>query len=162
MDRLKTNWAKLTGGEAFSYSFLDEKLAKNYEAYLRWMKAIFVSCFLAIVIACMGLFGLSGLTAVNRIKEIGIRKVMGASVNQLFVLLNKSTCIMAGISFIVAVPIAVILGNQWLENFAYRITLDWSVFALAGVISISTALLAVSYHTVKTARSNPVKSLRSE
>jgi putative ABC transport system permease protein len=162
MDRLKTNWAKLTGGEAFSYSFLDEKLAKSYEAYLRWMKTIFVSCFLAIVIACMGLFGLSGLTAVSRIKEIGIRKVMGASVNQLFVLLNRSTCIMAGVSFIVAVPLAIIFSNQWLQNFAYRITLDWSVFVIAGVISIATALLSVSYHTIKAARSNPVKSLRTE
>lgn len=110
----------------------------------------------------MGLFGLSGLTTMNRIKEIGIRKVLGASVNELFLLLNKSTVTMAALSFIIAVPVAILLMNEWLQNFAYRIIPGWSLFALAGCISLLTAFIAVSYHTIKTALSNPVQSLRSE
>jgi len=162
MSDIKTNWAKLTGGEPFSYKFLDEDVAKSYEVYLRWMRTIVASCVLAIVIACMGLFGLSALTTLNRIKEIGIRKVMGASVKELFMLLNRSTVVMAIISFIVAVPVSIFFVNSWLENFAYRINVDWTLFAIAGVISIVTALIAVSYHTIKTAKANPVKSLRTE
>ena len=152
----------MTANQPFTYTFLDEDVAKSYDVYLRWMKTITTSCLLAIIIACMGLFGLSGLTTVNRVKEIGIRKVLGATVKDLFLLLNKSTFLMAFISFIIAVPIAVYLANVWLQNFAYRIQLDWSLLALAGVISLITALIAVSYHAIKTAKANPVKSLRTE
>ncbi len=162
MDKIKTNWNKLTSGEPFSYTFLDEDVAKSYDAYLRWMRTVTTSCLLAIVIACMGLFGLSGLATVSRIKEIGIRKVLGASIGDLFLLLNRNTVIMSIISFIIAVPIAILLVNEWLQNFAYRIQLNWSLFALAGIVSVVTALVAVSYHTIKTANANPVKSLRTE
>ena len=162
IEKIKTNWNRLTASALFSYTFLDENVAKNYDAYLRWMKTVTASCLLAIVIACLGLFGLSGLTTVNRVKEIGIRKVLGASVNDLFLMLNKNTFVMAFVSFIVAVPIAVYLVSEWLQNFAYRIKLDWSLFVLAGIISLATALIAVSYHTIKTATANPVKSLRTE
>jgi putative ABC transport system permease protein len=126
------------------------------------MKTVSYSCVLAIIIACLGLFGLSGLTTVTRIKEIGIRKILGASVSDLFLMLNKGTLIMAIISFIVAVPVSLFLVNAWLQNFAYRINVGWPLFFFAGVISVSTALIAVSYHTIKTAISNPVKSLRTE
>lgn len=162
MNKIKTNWNKLTGGEPFSFTFLDETLARNYEAYMRWMRTVTVSSLIAIVIACLGLFGLSGLTTISRIKEISIRKVLGASIKDLFLTLNMGIFIMAIISFVVAVPIAVFLVNQWLQNFAYRIKLDWSLFVLAGTISVVTALIAVSYHTIKTAIANPVKSLRTE
>ena len=162
MEKIKSNWSRLTAGAPFSYSFLDENLAKSYDAYLRWMRTVTASCLLAIIIACLGLFGLSGLTTVNRIKEIGIRKVLGASISDLFLMLNKSTFRMALISFVVAVPVALYLVNEWLQNFAYRIKPDWSLFVLAGFISMVTALIAVSYHTIKTAISNPVKSLRTE
>jgi putative ABC transport system permease protein len=110
----------------------------------------------------MGLFGLSGLATVSRIKEIGIRKVLGATVSDLFLMLNKGTIVTAIISFTIAVPVAMYLVNVWLQNFAYRIHAGWSLFAVAGIISIVTALIAVSYHTIKTAISNPVKSLRME
>ena len=162
LDRMRANWNKITSGEPFSYSFLDEKVAQNYDAYLRWMKTVTAACVLAILIACMGLFGLSGLSTTARIKEIGIRKVMGASVGDLFLLLNKGVFITAIVSFIVAVPIALLLVNMWLQNFAYRITPDWSLFAGAGIISVVTAIIAVSYHTIKTAVAIPVNSLRTE
>lgn len=162
LDRLHANWNKLTGGEPFSYSFLDETVAQNYDAYLRWMKTVTAACVLAIFIACMGLFGLSGLSTTARIKEIGIRKVLGASVSDLFLLLNKGMLITAFVAFVIAIPIALLLVNAWLQNFAYRIAPDWSLFVGAGVISLATAIIAVSYHTIKTAIANPVKSLRTE
>lgn len=162
MDNIKQHWKQLTNGEPFNYTFLDEEVAKSYDAYIRWLRTINACCILAIIIACMGLFGLSGLTTVSRIKEIGIRKVLGASVSGLFILLNKNTLIMALISFIVAVPLAIYFVQSWLQNFAYRITPGASLYITAGIISFATALLAVSYHTLKTALSNPVKSLRTE
>lgn len=162
MSKIKKAWNQLTDKAPFSYTFLDENVAKSYEAYLRWMQTVTAACILAIVIACMGLFGLSGLTTVSRTKEIGIRKVLGASVPDLFLLLNKSTLLLSLISFAVALPVSFYLVNAWLENFAYRIQPGWTLYLIAGILSLLTALLAVSYHTIKSARSNPVKSLRTE
>jgi putative ABC transport system permease protein len=126
------------------------------------MRTVTGSCILSIIIACLGLFGLSGVTTINRVKEIGIRKVLGASVSQLFLLLNKSSLLISIISFLIAVPVALYLSNTWLQNFAYRISLNSGIFILGGLIGFATALIAVSYHTIKTARANPVKSLRTE
>lgn len=162
MAKLQSAWNKLSDNAPFSYTFLDENIAKSYEAYLRWMRTVTAACLLAIVIACLGLFGLSGLTTVSRTKEIGIRKVLGASVRDLFLLLNKNTLLMSLLAFVIAVPIALYLVNAWLQNFAYRIHPGWTLFLLSGVLSLLTALLSVSYHTLKTARANPVKSLRTE
>jgi len=162
MDKIRANWSQLTGNALFSYTFLDETVAKKYEAYQRWMQVITVSSLLAILVACLGLFGLSGITAVNRTKEIGIRKVLGASLSNLFVLLNRSTLLLAAAAFVVAVPISLYLIKQWLENFAYRTEISWTIFALAGSISVFAAIVAVSFHTIKAALANPVKSLRSE
>ena len=162
MDKIKTNWNKLTGNLPFDYTFMDEEVAKSYGNYLHWMTTITTSCILAIIIACMSFFGLSGLTTLNRTKEIGIRKVLGASVSNLFILLNRGTVILALCSFIIAAPISWYLINQWLDNFAYRIKPDWLLFTSAGLIAMLTAIIAVSYHTIKAALANPVNSLRSE
>jgi len=141
---------------------MDQEVAKTYDAYLRWMTTITASCILAIIISCLGLFGLSGLNTINRTKEIGIRKVLGASVSNLFLLLNRGTLILATGSFIIAAPIAFYLVHQWLDNFAYRIKPDWVLFSVAAVIAMLTAVIAVSYHTIKAAIANPVESLRNE
>ncbi len=162
MDKLQAGWNKLTGNLPFSYSFMDQDVAKSYDAYKRWMSTITTSCILAILIACLGLFGLSGLTTLNRTKEIGIRKVLGASVSNLFVLLNRGTLYLAAGSFVIAAPIAFYLVQQWLDNFAYRIKPDWLLFTAAGAIAMLTAIIAVSYHTIKAAVANPVNSLRNE
>lgn len=162
MQDIRSNWNKLSNNAPFSYTFMDEDVAKKYEAYQRWMSTITTSCCLAILIACLGLFGLSGITTINRTKEIGIRKVLGASVTNLFMLLNKGTILLAMGSFVIAAPVAFYFANQWLNNFAYRVHPDWSLFVLAGATAMLTAIIAVSYHTMKAAFANPVKSLRSE
>ncbi|BAU54393.1 FtsX-like permease family protein [Mucilaginibacter gotjawali] len=162
LEKIKGNWNKLTGNLPFDYTFMDQEVAQSYDAYLRWMTTINTACILAIIISCLGLFGLSGLNTLNRTKEIGIRKVLGASVSNLFILLNRGTLVLATGSFIIAAPIAFYLIHQWLDNFAYRIKPDWLLFTSAGAIAMLTALLAVSYHTIKAARCNPVESLRNE
>ena len=160
--KIQANWNKLTNSAPFDYTFLDQEVAKNYEAYQRWLKTITSSCFVAIIIACLGLFGLSGLATLNRTKEIGIRKVLGASISNLFLLLNKSTILLITLSFLIAIPFSWLLVNEWLENFAYKIKPTPELFIAAGIIAVVTALGAVSYHTVKAAVANPVKSLRNE
>lgn len=162
IDKIKTEWNTVTGSEPFSFTFLDENVQKSYDAYLRWMQTINASCILAIIVASLGLFGLSALTAISRIKEIGIRKVLGASSASLFLMLNKNTFWVTIISFVFAVPVAVYLVNKWLQNFAYHIQVGFGTYAFAALISIVTAMLAVSYHAIKTANANPVKSLRTE
>lgn len=162
IDKIRSNWNQITSNDALSFTFLDENVQKSYDAYVRWMQTVTASCLLAIIIASLGLFGLSGLTAISRIKEIGIRKILGASSSSLFLMLNKNTLVMAVISFAVAVPIAIYLVDIWLQNFAYHIQPGWLIYSLAGIISIATALIAVSYHAIKTANANPVESLRTE
>ena len=158
----KTEWNKDTNNEPFSYSFMDEDVSVLYESLQRWMSIIRSASWLAIFIACLGLFGLSALTAVNRTKEIGIRKVLGAGITQLFYSLNKGTFLMVLLSIAIAVPIAIYISNDWLESFPSRINLHWSIFFFGGLIGILCAMLAVSFHTIKVSNANPVKSLRTE
>jgi len=160
--RIKTQWDKLTGNLPFVFTFMDQDVAKSYDEYMRWMNTINVACGVAILLACLGLFGLSGLTTINRTKEIGIRKVLGASVTNLFLLVNKETFILAIGAFVIAAPVAAYFTRHWLENFAYHIQTGWLLFAVSGLIAVLTAVVAVSYHTIKAAMVSPVKSLRSE
>lgn len=162
MDKLHAFWDKETNGQPFSFTFMDQEVAKSYDAFTRWMMTVTTACVLAIIIACLGLFGLSGITTLNRTKEIGIRKVLGASVSNLFLLLNRGTIIMAALSFIIAAPLAYYFVHEWLDNFAYRIKPDWTLFSIAGVMAMVTAIISVSYHTLKAANANPVDSLRNE
>ena len=118
--------------------------------------------FLAIFISCLGLLGLAIFTSEQRIKEIGIRKVLGASVGSLFVLLSKDFLLLVSIAFVIAVPLAWLVAGNWLENFAYRVNISWWVFAVAGIMALMIALLTVSFQAIKAALANPVKSLRTE
>ncbi len=117
---------------------------------------------LAIFISCLGLFGLAAYTAERRIKEIGIRKVLGASVSGLAGLLSKDFLRLVGISCIIAFPIAFWALNKWLESYQYRVTINWWVFLMAGVLAMLIALATVSFQAIKAALTNPVRSLRSE
>jgi putative ABC transport system permease protein len=159
---LKTKWASLTGNEPFTYSFMEEDIRKIYESDQRWMNIIGVASFSAILIACLGLFGLSAIISISRTKEIGIRKVLGAEIAALYLNLNKGTLVMIGVSIIIALPIARWIATNWLRGFAYRIGLGWGVYTLSILLAVACALLAVSYHTLRAAMANPINSLRTE
>ena len=162
ISKIEKEWKDVSGNYPFEYTFLDQTITKMYEADKRWQKTISASCFFAIFIACMGLFGLSAINAVNRTKEIGIRKVLGASVKDIVTSLSTSFVFMIAIAILIATPLAWWIMNKWLEDFAYRIHISWWMFAVTGLIALLIALGAVSYHAIKAAMANPVKSLRTE
>jgi putative ABC transport system permease protein len=146
----------------FQYSFLDELNAKEYIQEQRWQKIIGIAAVLSIIICSLGLFGLAHLAAQRRIKEIGIRKVLGATAASIASLLTKDFLKLVIISLLVASPLAWWIMNNWLQDFAYRISIGWWMFVLAGLIAIAIAMITVSYQAIKTAIANPVKSLRTE
>jgi ABC-type antimicrobial peptide transport system permease subunit len=146
----------------FNYSFVDEEYATKFSDEKRRGKLASIFACLAIIISCLGLFGLASYTAENRIKEIGVRKVLGASVTNITRLLSVDFLKLVIIAFLIAGPLAYWLGETWLKDFPYRVRIEWWVFALAGILSIAIALLTVGYQAVKAAMANPVKSLRSE
>lgn len=146
----------------YEYSFLDELNAKEYEQEQRWEKIIGIATFLSLLICCLGLFGLTHLATQQKIKEIGIRKVLGASVMQITSLLSKQFIKLVVVAFCIAAPIGWWATNEWLQNFAYRIDVRWWVFGLAGTFAMLIALLTVSLQATKAATANPVKSLRTE
>ncbi|WP_227687038.1 ABC transporter permease [Spirosoma arboris] len=159
---MEQSWKKVNPDTPFSYSFLDQDFQRNYEKEQRTSSIVLYFTLIAIVIACLGLFGLVAFSAEQRTKEIGIRKVLGASVPSIVALLSKEFVRLVVVANLIAVPIAWYGMNQWLHDFAYKVTIEWWVFALAGLLALSTALLTVSFQSIKAALMNPVKSLRSE
>ncbi len=146
----------------FSYRFLDDSFDQMYRTEQRTGKLAMAFAILAIMIACMGLFGLATYAAEQRIKEIGIRKVLGASVNNIVEMLSKDFLILVLVSSVIAFPLAWWAMHSWLQDFAYRISIPWWVFLLAGVIALIIALATISFQAIRAAVSNPVKALRSE
>ncbi len=146
----------------FNFLFVEEQYANKFDDEKRTGKLASVFACLAIIISCLGLFGLASYMAENRIKEIGVRKVLGASVTNITRLLSVDFLKLVIIAFLVAAPLAWWLGESWLKDFPYRVSIQWWVFAMAGILSIMIALLTVGYQAVKAAMANPVKSLRSE
>jgi len=159
---MEQEWKKVFPNDGFQYSFLNESITWLYgqEENTAWL--INVAMGITIFISCMGLFGLGLFTAQKRTKEIGIRKVLGASVTDITVMLNRDFVILVLIAFVIAAPISWYFMHQWLQDFAYRTTMSWWVFALAGVSTIVIALLTVSFQALKAAVANPVESLRTE
>lgn len=162
LKKMQAAWVKLNPAVPFEYSFLDLDLQRNYEKEQRTSSLVSWFTIIAIIIACLGLFGLSAFAAEQRIKEIGIRKVLGASVSQVTMLLSKEFIALVAIAVIIAAPMAWWGMNQWLQGFAYKITVSWWMFAVAGCLAICIALLTISFHAIKAAIANPVKSLRTE
>lgn len=160
--KAETLWHDLLPGLPFEYSFLDQDFAKLYESEQTLTRILGAFTLIAILISCLGLFGLSAFTAEQRTKEIGIRKVLGASVTGITGLLAKDFLKLVLVAIVIASPIAWWAVNKWLTDFAYRIDVKWWMFALAGGIAVAVAFLTVSYQSVKAALSDPVKSLRSE
>jgi putative ABC transport system permease protein len=160
--KLKETWASITNEVPFSYSFLDEDMNNLYRAEQRWNTIITYSSLLAIFVACLGLFGLAGITSIQRRKEIGIRKVLGASIQGIILLLSKDFAKLILLSILVAAPLAWFVLNKWVQNFAYQTDLGIGIFLIAGGFTLATALLTVSWQSVKAALMNPVKSLKNE
>ena len=146
----------------FSYNFQEEQNEQSYEAEAKWKQILLFSAILTIFISCIGLFGLSVLSAEKRIKEIGVRKVLGASVSSIISILSADFLKLILISLVISIPLAWMVTNKWLQNYPYRITLSWWLFASAGIFVILIALLTIGFQSIKAAIANPVKSLRTE
>ena len=159
---LENTWKKFAGNEAFDFNFLDRNLARLYIAEQRTSKIATTFAVLAIFIACLGLLGLAAFITEQRTKEIGIRKVLGASISSLLFMLSKEFLKWVLIANIIAWPVAYYIMNNWLKDFAYRININLWIFLLSGIIALVIALLTVSSHAVKAAIANPIKSLRYE
>ena len=159
---VEETWKKLAPNQPFSYTFLDQDYARLYNREQQMSHVFQIFSGLAILIACLGLFGLAAFTTQQRTKEIGIRKILGASVSGIVCLLSKDFLKLVLIANIIAWPIAYYAMNQWLQSFAYRIDLGISTFILSGLIALLIALLTVSYQAIKAARANPVEALRYE
>lgn len=162
IDAIKQKYEAFFPGNLFDYSFLDENFNKQYENEQLFGKVFSVFAGFAILVACLGLFGLAMFSTIQRTKEIGVRKVLGASVSSILMLLSKDFVKLILIASIVAFPAAWWVMNRWLQDFAYRIDIQWWMFAVAGVAALGIALLTVSFQAIKAAVANPVKSLRSE
>ncbi|HMJ48857.1 MAG TPA: ABC transporter permease [Ferruginibacter sp.] len=156
------NWKAMAPGMPFSYDFLDESFDAMYRSEMRIGKIAMIFSMLAIFIACLGLFGLATFMAEQRTKEIGIRKVLGASVQVIVQLLSADFVKLVLIAFCIAVPIGWWFMHKWLEDFAYRINIGWWIFLAAGAMALMVALITVSFQAIKAAIANPVKSLRTE
>ncbi len=159
---LERTWKQLLPSRPFEYRFMDEEFNQLYASEQRTGRIFSVFAFLSIFLGCLGLFGLSAYTTAQRTKEIGVRKVLGASVGSIVALLSKDFLKLVLIAFFIVAPLAWYAMHQWLQDFAYRVDVAWWVFALAGTLAVGIALLTVSFQSVKAALMNPVKSLRSE
>jgi ABC-type antimicrobial peptide transport system permease subunit len=162
LDRMDKDWKELYPGTEFSYNFLNESISWLYgqEEKTAWL--LKAAMIITIFISCMGLFGLAMFTAQRRTKEIGIRKVLGASVTNISALLSREFILLVGVGFVIASPIAYYFSHEWLQDFAYRTSIDVWIFLVAGLSALLIALVTVSFQAVKSAIANPVKALRTE
>jgi putative ABC transport system permease protein len=159
---IESKWKTMAPGMPYSYRFLDDSFNEMYSNEQRVGKIALVFSIIAILIACLGLFGLAAFVAEQRTKEIGIRKVLGASVNGLVALLSKDFVKLVAVAFLIAAPVAWYFMQQWLQDFEYRIKLSWTVFLAAGMIALLIAVITISFQAIRAALTNPVKNLRTE
>ena len=159
---IKKIWNTVAQGQPFNYYFMDESFNDIYKSELKLENIFIVFTMLSIFVACLGLFGLTAFNIEKRTKEIGVRKVLGASISNLLVMLTKDFTKWILIADIIAWPIAYYVMNKWLQNFAYRIEISWWMFILSGGVALLIALTTVSLQAIKAATINPVKSLRYE
>ena len=159
---VKKDYSKAAPVYPFEYSFLDQKFDKLYKADIRQQTLAAIFSGLAIFVACLGLFGLASFTATKRTKEIGVRKVLGSTTQNIVMLLSKDLLKPVLLATIIAIPIGYYAMNKWLEDFAYKTSLSWWIFVLAAMITIIIALITVCFKAIKAAIANPVESLRSE
>jgi putative ABC transport system permease protein len=159
---IESKWKAMAPGMAFRYQFMDESFDEMYRSEQRVGKIAITFTVLAILIACLGLFGLATYSTQQRVKEIGIRKVLGASIGNIVTMLSKDFLRLVLLSLLIAAPVAWWAMNKWLEDFTYRVSISWWVFALAAFAAVIIALITLSFQSIKAALANPVKNLRTE
>ena len=162
LKQVENKWKAMAPGMPYSYRFLDDAFNEMYSSEQKIGKIILIFSTLAILIACLGLFGLSTFIAEQRTKEIGIRKVLGSSVSGIVQLLSKDFIRLVAIAFVIAAPLAWWAMNKWLQDFANRTSISWWIFLLAGMLAFVIAIATVSFQAIKAALMNPVKSLKTE
>ena len=162
LNKLEIVWNQRIPDRPFSYHFLDDDYNKLYSSEQRMASLFSIAAGLAIVLACLGLFGLAAFTTLQRTKEIGIRRVLGANVGSITLLISKNFLELVGIAILIAAPLAWWAGNKWLQDFAFRIPVRWYIFVATAFVTALIALCTVGYHSVKASLANPVDSLRSE
>jgi putative ABC transport system permease protein len=162
LQKMENIFKKYNPSEPFDFGFVDEAFAKKFADEEKIGKLAGVFAVLAIFISCLGLFGMASFVAEQRTKEIGVRKVLGASVYQLWQLLCRDFVLLVAIALIIASPIAYYFMHEWLQNYAYHAQLVWWIFAVAAVLAILISLFTISFQAIKTARMNPVRNLRTE
>ena len=162
IEDIKQKYESFFPGNIFDYSFLDESFNRQYQNEQLFSKAFGIFAALAILVACLGLFGLAMFSAIQRKKEIGVRKVLGASVSNILLLLSKDFIRLVVIASLIAFPVAWWVMNKWLQDFSYRVSINWWIFLIAGTAALFVALFTVSFQAIKAAIANPVKSLRTE
>jgi putative ABC transport system permease protein len=162
LSHISASWKKLNPNEPFEYSFIDQDFQKNYASDERLASIISYFTIIAIMISCLGLFGLSTFTVEQRTKEIGIRKVLGADVSTIVGMLSRDFLILVSLAVVIATPLGWYAMNRWLENFAYRTDITWVIFAITILIVVVIAFATISFQSIKAALANPVKNLRTE
>jgi putative ABC transport system permease protein len=162
INEIQQIWKKLSPYEPMNFMFYDDFFQSMYEKEKKMAASITFFSIIAIVLTCMGILGQIFMICLNRLKEIGIRKINGAKISEILTLLNRDFIKWVMIAFVIATPIAYYAMNKWLENFAYKTELSWWIFALAGVLALGIALLTVSWQSWRAATRNPVEALRYE
>jgi len=159
---LEQTWSEVTPDKPFDYTFVDEQVAAQYRDVVRWEKIVGYSSAFAIIIACMGLFGLASLAVERRTREIGIRKVLGASVSGIATMISSEFLVLVVISNLIAWPVAFYFMHHWLQDFAYRTSIGIGIFLATGIFALAIAMIAVSAQAIKAARTDPVKCIKHE
>ena len=159
---IEKTWKKYFPTALFDYNFMDEQIGEQYAAEKRFAKIFLYFSVLSLLIACLGLYGLTAYSASQKVKEIGVRKVLGATVNNLAFMLSRDFLKLVLLAFVIGVPIAWYIMNNWLTDFAYRIDISWWMFGAAGLLVLVMAIVTVSFQVIKAAVANPIKSLRTE
>ena len=162
IEDIKTAWAKVAPEQSFNYAFLDDAINLQYQQESRLGNILNIATLLAIFIACLGLFGIATLTIARKTKEIGVRKILGATISNIALLLTKEFAALVLIANLIACPIAYYVMSNWLQNFAYTTSISWWIFGLAALVSLLVAMVTVSFQAMQAAFANPVKALRYE
>lgn len=162
LPQLEAGWIKVSGTDSFTFSFVDERINAQYRSDQNLGRIITIATVLSVLIGGLGLYGLASLAIQNRVKEISIRKVLGATASSLLLLLSRDFLLLILINVLVSVPFSVYFMKQWLESYEYKVTIDWIVFGKAGLIALTIGIVAIGYHTISTVLSQPADTLKSE